>query len=104
MAEFAAAKYSYLIVREGYVGPRCCRKMTLSGVHRRNRAHDPTSDGCQLPPKKRGVGSVWDTYDSPLVLLLSHCIVPLLILSPKIYNPAIPEFYSSSMLFLGSRK
>lgn len=45
------------------VGPRRCGgEMTESRPHRRNRAHDPTSDGCQLRPKKRGVGSVWDTH------------------------------------------
>ena len=96
-------------VGEADVGPRCCEKITESGPYRRNRAHDPTNDGCQLPPKKSGVGSVWDTH-IPLSLfgLASLCFALLcfaflssmIFLSifccptypPNIYHPAIHSF------------
>lgn len=49
------------------------------GTHSRNNAHDLTSDGCQLPPKKRGVGSVWDRdmLPSSIYDLLSKLRSPL---------------------------
>ena len=66
------------------MGPKCCVVRGVGhtewpwgendaggGTHRRNRAHDPTSDCCQLPPKKRGVGSVWDSHFLFCLFLLS---------------------------------
>jgi len=41
------------------------------GAYCRNRAHDLTSDGFQLPPKNRGVGNVCDADVSHLC-----CIIP----------------------------
>ncbi|PON57790.1 hypothetical protein PanWU01x14_171520 [Parasponia andersonii] len=83
MAEFAAAKYSCITVRERYVGPKCFRKMTASGVHRRNHAHDPTSMAANHRPKREELVACGTHTTVLFISLLSHCVVPLLILSPQ---------------------
>ncbi len=80
----------------GYIikeGPNGC-DMTGDGPHSRNRAHDPTSDGCQLPPKKRGVGSVWD-WD-----MFASSICLILTIGPHFLKQLQPNFYYKLPCFL----
>lgn len=48
----------YCIFKKKRWGPQVEVKVTRGGDQRRNTAHELTSDGCQLPPKKREVGNV----------------------------------------------